>query len=473
MFAAIFIFSASSAWAFPHLTFSASFSAGHDDQVLAEPERRGLIEAVAEDFGVATGRLSLRSRGFGNSDRFSLVGELSGTRYNSSSLGEDTGAKLLGSYRARLSDRVVFDGNAAWWQFRREALSDFNVNMNRLGARVAWAPSSPWLVSVATRQNWIEFPDRVFEPDTSGVGGDGEVTVNPIGLQSEQDSQFDLAFSVLRRLGASAYVMTELSHRWSNSNEEPFDFSGPVAQLRAGNRIATNTSFSAYVAYSKRNFDLPYVIDGAQSQLVLGDRDDKTWQFGFSVERSLNQRMKVFADGSWLDQTSSIETFEFDHARFSMGVSMDLWSVGEVRNRSMDTARPVRPTLAPVSVGKGIRFRLDAPAARVVSIVGDFNGWNPSRGEMRRRDTGGWETIISLSPGIWRYAFVVDGTWVRPPDAPRYESDGFGGENGILEIFQDEAGVPGVVTEGRWQRPIEQAKAQEPSVGGQDRIDGP
>jgi hypothetical protein len=45
-----------------------------------------------------------------------------------------------------------------------------------------------------------------------------------------------------------------------------------------------------------------------------------------------------------------------------------------------------------------------------------------------------WETTIPIPSGIWRYAFVVDGKWTSPSDAMRYEDDGFGGTNGILQV---------------------------------------
>ena len=61
-------------------------------------------------------------------------------------------------------------------------------------------------------------------------------------------------------------------------------------------------------------------------------------------------------------------------------------------------------------------------------MVGGFNGWDPTRNPLTGPDQDGvWETVIPLTAGVWRYAFVVDGEWVEPLDAPRYEDDGFGG----------------------------------------------
>jgi hypothetical protein len=42
--------------------------------------------------------------------------------------------------------------------------------------------------------------------------------------------------------------------------------------------------------------------------------------------------------------------------------------------------------------------------------------------------------VVPLAAGVWRYAFLVDGEWVSPPDASRYEEDGFGGRNGVIHV---------------------------------------
>ena len=81
------------------------------------------------------------------------------------------------------------------------------------------------------------------------------------------------------------------------------------------------------------------------------------------------------------------------------------------------------------------KFEYEDPAAGSVALVGGFNGWDPDRHILRRvSEDGLWEITIPLEGGIWRYAFVVDGEWKPPQESPRYEDDGFGGRNGILEV---------------------------------------
>lgn len=79
-------------------------------------------------------------------------------------------------------------------------------------------------------------------------------------------------------------------------------------------------------------------------------------------------------------------------------------------------------------------FRLEAPGATRVVLVGSFNGWNPAAHPLVSRDGRIWEAAVMLGPGRHVYTFLVDDRPVVPPDAPLYEDDGFGGRNGVIEV---------------------------------------
>lgn len=73
-----------------------------------------------------------------------------------------------------------------------------------------------------------------------------------------------------------------------------------------------------------------------------------------------------------------------------------------------------------------VQFVFVAPAAASVSIVGDFNGWDPAATPLRARGGSGvWEVDVPLTPGRHVYSFIVDGRqWHPDPLAPRApESD--------------------------------------------------
>ncbi|HZD03584.1 MAG TPA: glycogen-binding domain-containing protein, partial [Longimicrobiales bacterium] len=81
-----------------------------------------------------------------------------------------------------------------------------------------------------------------------------------------------------------------------------------------------------------------------------------------------------------------------------------------------------------------VRFHLDAPGARSVSIVGDFTGWRSSE-HLTQTAPGLWTVVVAVEPGIHEYAFVVDGDrWVQDPLAERVD-DGFGGVNSRLAVL--------------------------------------
>jgi 1,4-alpha-glucan branching enzyme len=66
---------------------------------------------------------------------------------------------------------------------------------------------------------------------------------------------------------------------------------------------------------------------------------------------------------------------------------------------------------------KPVNFICVAPEAKHVSIVGDFNGWNPGANPMKRLPDGGWHTQVPLSHGHHRYLFYIDGNRRLDPRA--------------------------------------------------------
>lgn len=58
-----------------------------------------------------------------------------------------------------------------------------------------------------------------------------------------------------------------------------------------------------------------------------------------------------------------------------------------------------------------VRLMFDAPGARQVALVGDFNGWRSDATPLVRDErTGRWGVTLALHDGLHRYAIVVDNT---------------------------------------------------------------
>ncbi len=81
-----------------------------------------------------------------------------------------------------------------------------------------------------------------------------------------------------------------------------------------------------------------------------------------------------------------------------------------------------------------LQFVLVAPQAASVSLVGDFNDWDPARSPMQTAQ-GVWATALRLSPGRYRYAFLVNGVeWRADPAAPSAKDDEFGTPSSVVTV---------------------------------------
>lgn len=71
---------------------------------------------------------------------------------------------------------------------------------------------------------------------------------------------------------------------------------------------------------------------------------------------------------------------------------------------------------------------------RTVAIMGDFNNWQSEQGHMARQKDGSFRKRVSLSPGQYRYKFLVDGRWVVDPEAEQRVPNPFGTEDALLTV---------------------------------------
>lgn len=83
-----------------------------------------------------------------------------------------------------------------------------------------------------------------------------------------------------------------------------------------------------------------------------------------------------------------------------------------------------------------VAFFLEAPQAAQVSVVGDFNNWDPAATPLTKGQAGRWETVVPLLPGRYQFTFVVDGTrWVRDPSLPQALGDDFGQPTSVITVL--------------------------------------
>ncbi|MEP6574161.1 MAG: isoamylase early set domain-containing protein [Gemmatimonadota bacterium] len=82
-----------------------------------------------------------------------------------------------------------------------------------------------------------------------------------------------------------------------------------------------------------------------------------------------------------------------------------------------------------------VRFTVRAPESSGVSLVGDFNNWNPGASPLRKVN-GSWTVTLPLRPGRYRYTFVVGGrTWLPDPARPAAPADDFGRPTSVITVL--------------------------------------
>ena len=69
-----------------------------------------------------------------------------------------------------------------------------------------------------------------------------------------------------------------------------------------------------------------------------------------------------------------------------------------------------------------------------VSVVGDWNGWDPFGHPRHHRSNGTRSVSVQLTPGPHAFRYLADGgVWLDEPDAV-VEPDGYGTTHSVLVI---------------------------------------
>jgi 1,4-alpha-glucan branching enzyme len=74
---------------------------------------------------------------------------------------------------------------------------------------------------------------------------------------------------------------------------------------------------------------------------------------------------------------------------------------------------------------KFVTFRLRAPKAKSVSVIGEFNAWKGGTFVLNRESRGWWQAGLALPVGRYHYLFLVDGKpMLDPNNRESEETDG-------------------------------------------------
>jgi 1,4-alpha-glucan branching enzyme len=86
------------------------------------------------------------------------------------------------------------------------------------------------------------------------------------------------------------------------------------------------------------------------------------------------------------------------------------------------------------NIVKPVNFLCISPDAKAVSIVGDFNEWNPATHRMKKHVDGSWQAQIEISLGHHHYAFLIDGKLTLDPRAQGTARNSQGEKVSLLSV---------------------------------------
>lgn len=91
----------------------------------------------------------------------------------------------------------------------------------------------------------------------------------------------------------------------------------------------------------------------------------------------------------------------------------------------------------PLKGAKQVKVTFALPQESVeakVSVVGDFNGWDPAKNTLVKRSNGTMSASVTLKKGE-QYSFryvAEDGTWLNDSEADGVEVSPFGTKNSVV-----------------------------------------
>lgn len=85
---------------------------------------------------------------------------------------------------------------------------------------------------------------------------------------------------------------------------------------------------------------------------------------------------------------------------------------------------------------EGIKLTFSLDLDRPVSVVGDFNDWDPAAHPLKPRTNGKRSAVVTLPPGgRHTFRYLADGgQFFDDPEADGFEDNGYGGTHGVVVL---------------------------------------
>lgn len=82
---------------------------------------------------------------------------------------------------------------------------------------------------------------------------------------------------------------------------------------------------------------------------------------------------------------------------------------------------------------KRVPFMIDAKDANAVYVAGTFNGWDPGKNPLRKKD-GVYTTTLLVPRGTHEYKFIVDDIWCPDPECRDWVPNDMGSLNSVITV---------------------------------------
>ncbi len=116
-------------------------------------------------------------------------------------------------------------------------------------------------------------------------------------------------------------------------------------------------------------------------------------------------RYKFLVDGIWTADPTHPNT-EDD----GLGGSLSVYYLDDIDVNRLATVRVLKEREP--SFERLVEFAIYLPDAENLSLVGEFNNWNPEHDFMTKGEDGVFRLRMRLRPGGYVYKFVADGKWI-------------------------------------------------------------
>jgi len=394
---------AHAAWsAYPWL----AFSGGYENNRLHDPDLDRFVLPGGGLLGVTPG-IRLGGR-LGERVRLDLSGQLGYERFQNTSDRSVLGGAVDAELRVQVGRSWLWRSALAGSRYSDSAYE----TANRMGGglETGFGIVRPgWSLELIGGVEGRRY-DNLVTSDDAGV----------LGTYTETGVSAGLSGSA--RVGAGGLFSARVVRQWTDARDSLYDADSWLAQASARAGIGFGTFLTLSALGQLRGFSSrPAPEDG-----------DSYWQVGAGLDRAVTQTLRITARYAFARVTDPMGASENLH-RATLAATWGLGAPSRIGGRP-DLRLPgdlMAPTLRE---NEARLFRCHAPGAREVSLVGDFNGWDPAAHPLEPDRDGWWQVEIQLLAGSHQYAYLVDGKTMAPADAEALVDDGFGGKNGLIWV---------------------------------------